>query len=135
MFANDNVSAYLDARRRQIAERYEITPERVLGEAAKLAFANAKDYFTWGPDGVRLRDCDKLDAEQAAAVAEVSETVTQHGGSVRLKLHDKKGALELLGRSLALFTDKTKHEAGDNWVDILNYVQDFNERARTRNTS
>jgi phage terminase small subunit len=134
MFGGDRVSAYLDARRRQIAERLEVTPERVLGELAKLAFANAKDYFKWGPGGVRLRDHDELDAELAAAVAEVSETTTQHGGSVRLKLHDKKGALELLGRNLELFTDRTKHDAGDNWADILNYVQDFNERARSRNT-
>jgi hypothetical protein len=76
------VSAYLDARRRQIAECLDVTPERVLGEIAKIAFANAKDYFTWGPDGVRLRDHSELEAELAAAVAEVSETTTAQGGTL-----------------------------------------------------
>ena len=38
-------------------------------------------------------------------MSEVSQTVTKDGGSIRFKLHDKKAALELLGRHLNIFGD------------------------------
>ncbi len=35
-------------------DRLAITKERVLAEVAKVAFANAGEYFEWGPDGVTI---------------------------------------------------------------------------------
>ncbi len=45
---------------------------------------------------------------QRSVVAEVSQTKTEHGGTIRLKLHDKQAALVNLGRHLGLFTDHLK---------------------------
>jgi phage terminase small subunit len=39
-------------------------------------------------------------------VAEVAETTSETGGSIRLKTHDKVKALELIGKHLGMFTDK-----------------------------
>lgn len=90
------------------AERTEITQDRVLSEIAKIAFGDARDVMKWGPDGVILRSSDELTDAQAAQVAEVSETTSATGGSLKLKKHDKVKALELLGRHLGMFTDKTE---------------------------
>ena len=90
------------------SERTEITQDQVLKELALIGFANAGDYFDWGPDGVSLLDKGDLTEAQRSVVAEVSQTVTPGGGTIRLKLHDKQAALVNLGRHLGLFTDHLK---------------------------
>lgn len=89
-------------------QRTEITADRVLKELAKIGFANMSDYTTWGPKGVALKDASTLTLEQAAAISEVSETITEAGGSIRFKLHDKISALEKIGKHLGMFKDKVE---------------------------
>jgi phage terminase small subunit len=88
--------------------RTEITQDRVLKEIARVAFGDPRDVMTWGPGGVVLKDSATLTDDQAMQVAEVSETTSATGGSLKLKKHDKVKALELLGRHLGMFTDKTE---------------------------
>lgn len=54
---------------------------------------------------VELQDSEALDDDTAAAISEVSQTKE----GVKIKLHDKKGALVDLGRHLGLFTDRVEH--------------------------
>ena len=89
-------------------KRTEITQDKVVLELARIAFGSARDVMAWGPGGVQLRPSSELMPDQAAMVAEVSETTGQNGGSMRLKTHDKVKALELLGKHLGMFTDKLK---------------------------
>ena len=87
------------------SKRTEVTADRVVTELAKLGFANAGEYFKWGPGGITLKDQEELTPDQQAAVAEVSQTITDKGGTIRLKLHDKRAALVDLGRHLGIFKD------------------------------
>ena len=99
-----------------LGHRFGITAERVLGELAKLAFANPADYFTVQEDGTAYVDLSALTREQAAAIAEiqVDEYVegkgeeTRNVKRVKIKLVDKGVNLERLGRNLKLFTDKVE---------------------------
>ena len=86
----------------------EITPERVMAEYAKLAFSDMRRIATYGPNGVALKDQSEIADDDSAAIAELSETRTKDGGSIRFKLHDKKGALDSIARTLGMFTDKTE---------------------------
>ena len=95
------ITAAIEAR----SERTEITADQVLEELAKIGFANSGDFFEWGPDGIKVKPQADLTSEQQAAVAEVSETKTKEGGTVKVKLHDKVGALDKIGRHLGMFTD------------------------------
>ena len=95
------ISAAMQAR----SERTEITQDRVIEEYAKLAFIEMGMFVEWGENGVTLKASADLPPELRAAVAEVSETTTEHGGTVRFKLHDKKGALDSLARHLGMFKD------------------------------
>lgn len=88
------------------ADRVELTADMVVRELMKVGFANMADFAHWNENGVSLEESTDLSADQTAAVAEVGETVTQFGGSKRLKLHSKEKALELLGRHLGIFNDK-----------------------------
>ena len=106
-------------KRQQLTEKTAVTVERIVTELAKIAFSNMQDYAKWSPRGVILIDSEDITADQAAAISELSETTTDSGGSIRFKLHDKKGALELLGRHLGMFKDKVELEVVGSIADQL----------------
>lgn len=101
-----SVSEAIAAGQAKRAQRVEITADRVVAELAKIAFADPRDLMEWGPSGVKFKNSADLMEEQAASVAEVTETITQGGGSIRLKKYDKLKALELLGKHLGMFERK-----------------------------
>jgi len=89
-------------------ERLEVSAERVVLEYARLAFSDLRQVVSWNEYGVSLRDSGSLSDEAAAAVQQVTETITrlEEGGTTirrQVKLHDKLGALRDLGRHLGLF--------------------------------
>lgn len=95
------------------SKRTEITADRVLQEMGKIGFANMRNYIrlNGGDPYVDLTDCD---LDQFAAISEVtSEDFVEGRGEdardvrkVKIKLHDKKGALVDIGRHLGMFNDK-----------------------------
>jgi phage terminase small subunit len=109
--------------------RYEVTADRVIGELAKIAFANVSDLVRVGPDGeveLDLRGCAR---DELAAVRDISieEFPAERDGKaqrrVRIKLADKRGALVDLARYLRLFVEPSVK------ANILNY---FSEQPLTR---
>jgi len=82
------------------AEQVSISPERVLQEYARIAFADLRRVAHWGPDGFVLKDPEELTDADAAAISEI---VAGASGGARVKLYDKKAALDALARHLGLF--------------------------------
>lgn len=106
-----NVSAYLAQLAQKRSEKTEITAERVLAELAKLAFFNRADVQDEDGNTKPLKEWSR---DQLAAVQEVTESTIMVGKrksvkTLKTKVADKKGSLELLGRHLKLFTDKVEH--------------------------
>ncbi len=106
LLARDAIRARLEELRAGHRKRHEVTVDRIVAELAKIAFANANDYFSWGPDGVTVKSSDELTEDQRSVVCEVSQTITAEGGTIRVKLSDKQSALEKLGKHLGMFADK-----------------------------
>lgn len=106
----------IDAR----AERTRVSADKVVTELAKLGFSDWRELGKWGEDGVRLFDSSELSDEAAACVKDVTSTEERRydrrsgeeiiNKQTKLSLHDKKGALELLGKHLRLFTDNLNIE-------------------------
>lgn len=117
LLANVSVQGAIAERMKARQERVEITQDRVLAELAKIAFGDQRAVMEWGPTGVKLLDSKTLTDDQAAMVAEVSETVTAAGGTLKLKTHDKVGALKLLGEHLGMFKQRVEL-TGKNGVPI-----------------
>ena len=96
------VMARLKEAMAERAQRTQIDAERVLKELARLAFADMRNYLTEGPNKTLVvRPLAQLSEDDRAALAEV-----QAEGDAktlrRIKLHDKRAALELLARHLGL---------------------------------
>jgi phage terminase small subunit len=100
LVAHGTITARLEELRAGHQKRHELTIDRIVAEYVKIAFADAGDFFDWGPDGVRVKDKSDLTPEQRAVISEVSQTITEAGGTIRVKLHSKLDALEKLGRHL-----------------------------------
>ena len=86
-------------------QKIEKRGDEVVKEIERLGFSMITDFVNVSENGVVLKDFGKLSADQIAAVKEVSQTVTKEGGKITFKLHDKRGALEMLMRHLGLFKD------------------------------
>jgi phage terminase small subunit len=106
LLRNVKIAAAIQAAMNERAERTAVTADRVLQELARIGFSDMRNYTKWGPDGVVLRSSEEMDDEEAAAVAEVSQTITQGGGSLKFKLHSKVDALTKLGQHLGMFTER-----------------------------
>ncbi len=92
----------------KLSERLEITADKVLTELAKIGFSNIQDFVEKNNSTV---DLSQIENEKAAAVAGVKVTTTTSGTGknrqvekrVEFKLHDKRAALESLGKHLGVF--------------------------------
>ena len=102
------------------SDRTEITADRVLKEFAKIGFADIRKAVKWGDvpvadEGgglsypVELISSHEIDGDTAAAISEVS--LTQQG--IKIKLVDKKGALDSMARHLGMFVDKVDNISSD----------------------
>ena len=131
--------------RLMLQRRTEVDQDRVLRELAKVAFASISDVISWGmrvleqrrgPEGgeaaggeivapfIDIIASADLPPEITAAVAEVA--LTKDG--LRIKMHDKVGALEKIGRTLGMFKDRLDLTSGDKPLTL----SDFYGSPRTR---
>lgn len=101
--------------------RTEITQDMVLKELATIAFADMAVYVEWGPSGLTLVASDTLPPDATRAVMEVSESITEGGQNTKFKLFDKIKALELVGKHLGMFIDRTKVEIGGDVAFTLQF--------------
>jgi phage terminase small subunit len=114
------VRAAIDSALSKRAERVEIKAERVLQELSLIGLADMANYVTFSADGELLLDFSNMPEGATRAIAEVTqeEFTDGKGDSARqvrrtkFKLHPKTHALELLGKHLALFVERMRHEGG-----------------------
>ncbi len=97
------VAAAIEKAIAERSRRTRITADRVLREYARIAFADIRSFTIEGPQGTTdLKALSALSDDEAAAVAELSGT--PDGKGLKVKLHDKKHALDAIARHLGLFT-------------------------------
>ena len=113
------VRALLDAARAKEADKYAATRERWVQEVTRIAFSDIGEIVDW--DGAHIQIKAKADIPEAArrAIAEISETTTEQGGTIKVKLHDKLGALTALGKMLKLFVERHEIDVGPNLAEII----------------
>lgn len=128
------VQALMDER----ASRTQVTADRVITEVARLGFADLRKLFD---DKGALLPVDQWPDDIAPAVSSVEvdelfegfgDNRVQVGYTKKVKLWDKGKALEMLGRHLKLFVDRTEHtgpnggpiETRDDGIDLSKLTDD-----------
>jgi len=108
------------------AARLGITPERVLEEYRRIAFANLSHIVHWSDAGMQFKPDGELDPDDVAAIAEIVESAKE-GKPYRVKLYDKKAALDAIARYLGMMPppiaatneDEPEREDGKDHRDAL----------------
>lgn len=113
------IASAIAVKQQRIANRLEISAERVLQEIAKMAFMDPRKFFR---DDGSPKDITELDDDTAMSLAGM-DVLEQFEGSgderkfvgyvKKFKLADKGQNLERLGRNLKLFIDRTEHTGGN----------------------
>lgn len=117
LLANASVADAVARAKAERSARLGLTQDRVLEELAAVAFARMPDFAAWGDsDQMKLKASDGLTEDQAAAVAQVTETEkfiksVDKGEQLMsrersIKLHDKLAALKLLGQHIGMFAER-----------------------------
>ena len=115
LLTNVDISRALKKALGKRLTRLEISNDKVLQEAAKIAFANMLDFLKIQEDGSAIVSLKDVTRAQAAALQELNfeEDVSRTADGVvpvrkvKIKLADKRAALDLLGRYLKLFNTET----------------------------
>lgn len=107
LLRNPNVKEHLEKRDKEITEGLKLSSSRTLKEIIKLAFFDARKFYT---DNGNLRDIQDLEDAEAAALAGV-ETIRRKNGEEtdtidKIKFSDRRGALELLSKIQGMHVDK-----------------------------
>lgn len=102
LLRNVQVAAAVEEAQKRVAQKLEVTVEKILEEYARIGFSRITDIAKWGGRLIELLDSTLLGQDAIAAIAEVSEG--REG--IKVKLHDKKGALDSLARHLGMFKDQ-----------------------------
>ena len=117
LMKNESVRSRIDEIMSFAAQIATVEVAQVLDELAKIAFSDVRKAVKWGagivvPDeggkmqvvnGVSLIASHEIDDRTAAAISEISQTAS---GGLKIKFHDKKGALELIGKHLGMFIER-----------------------------
>jgi phage terminase small subunit len=119
LLAKPEIASAIAEAQKARSERTGVTADRVVTELAKIAFADPRKLMSWGPAGAQVKASAELSEAEAAVVAEIVEGKD----GVRLKLHDKVGALDRLAKHLGMYTERVEHQLAVTSPDDLNVVE------------
>lgn len=115
---NVEIAAAISGNAKAVADKLDLSAERVLGAIAAIAFGDIRGMF----DNGRLMGPDEWDEATAAAVAGIEfETVSKGEGVVehiaKVKRVDRLKALDMLARHLSLYNDRLEVSVTDGLAD------------------
>lgn len=114
---------------RKKARRYEVTKEKMIVELSKIAYSDIRDYAEVTAHGIKIKKSAGWKSKPSRAVKKLNESVSQHGGSQGIELHDKIGAIAQIARMCGWITDKVEH-SGPDGGPIASTVVEFTPEER-----
>lgn len=105
LLANPNIQAMVGRAEKKVAEKFEITHEKITQELAAVAFGNVGNVMHWSEHGVSLIPKEDQSEADMKFIESISETQTEHGSSIKMTTlgNQKVKALELLGKHVGMW--------------------------------
>jgi phage terminase small subunit len=111
----------IEKRHRSRGNKADITADRVLSELGRLGFSDLRDVASWTANGLQLKSSEEISDDAAASLRSIKESKD----GVQVTQHDKKGALELLGKHLGLFREQLE-VTGE--IQLSRAAEDFDDK-------
>jgi phage terminase small subunit len=107
--------AHLAAATAKTMERYVVNETRIKEELARIGFSNMADFVRFADDGSPYLHLTDATRDEMAALSSVTIEEYKDGRgptardvkSLKIVLHDKKGALVDLGKHIGMFVNKS----------------------------
>lgn len=132
---NVEVSERVDELKNKIAKRLDVTTERIVREYEKIAFTNLEDVVEWITGDPKLRASGEIETPAHGAISEIIRTESKLGDvTIKVKLHDKRGALDSLARYKGMFNDSLELSGkveGSFWIDFTKQNAKNNDTGET----
>lgn len=129
---NGKVARRLRELTERVAKRNTVTVEKLMAEYSKIGFADIKDFIQFktvktvighDDDGtpiidymqiVEMKSSDEVDGTL------ISEVSIGKDGTLKFKLHDKKGSLDSMAKHLGMFVDRVETN-----INLTAKLEDF----------
>lgn len=112
LLTNVDISEYVAQKKAKLIDKYEVTEDKLIREMAKIAFSDIKNYVNGGNIPLELKF---LENDLTAAVQEVGVEEKEFKGvrtvNRKVKLYDKKSALETLMKFKGMFEKDNRQKA------------------------
>lgn len=102
LMANDDIRQAIRELQDLRNRRLWLDQDKVLAELMNIAFADMGLFVSLEKGKLSIKDFKNLPPGATRAISEISKKK----GELKLKLYDKRAALELLGKHLDMFRDK-----------------------------
>ncbi len=116
LLTNVDIGNLIQERLQNRSQDAEVTAKEVIAQLVRMGFSDIRKLFT---PGGQLKSIHDLDDDTAAAIQSIEVVTkflpTKDGEEPeieyvhKVKLADKKGPLELIGKHLAMWTEKHEH--------------------------
>ena len=123
-----NIAAAIAKKKAERSARVQLEADRVLHQIKAIALSDIRNYLSYGPNGVVLKDSRGLTDAQSAAIEKVTETVSSKGRStVGFKLHNKLKAIGMALKHLGSYAPgKREHSfSGEADAAIQEAIQNI----------
>ncbi len=104
-----DIQTYISELKKERSLRLKINADAVVQELAKIAFASIDNFVTLNEKGIYLIPSNSL-TTSASAIELIKVKQRKLGPEISIKLKDSLKALELLGRHLGIFNEKTNRQ-------------------------
>ena len=116
LLSNVKVQSIIHQKQREIANRCDVTAEKVIREVSAVAFSDVRKLFN--PDG-SLKPVHELDDATAAAIAAIEVDAS---GVRKIKVWDKNSAHERLCKHLGLFREDNSQKPQNEQKIQISFV-------------
>jgi phage terminase small subunit len=114
--SKEEVAKRINEIKEILSARSMVSAERVLAELARIGFSDITTAVSIKDGKVQVVDTDQLSPDMRAAISEIRET----RDGIAVKLHDKRAALENLGKHLGLFKENIDLNVNVSLADLVN---------------
>ncbi len=108
LLSNDKVAAAVQASGQAMTARNGVTQDWVINRLLQIAGTDMTEIASWNESGVRFKESSELSDAAKASVMQIEEVTNQHGGTLKVKQHDRLAALKLLGQHLGMFKEQSE---------------------------
>lgn len=118
-FKKPEVAAVLAERRQDIASRNGVNIDDLVARLKFIAFGDFSKFIHVMPDGTLDYNFTDATPEELSLINELTVETTRYGKRFRFGKVDPLKAIELLGRILGAFKDKTEHSLEKDLISQL----------------